>query len=314
MPEAGPPEATVVIPTRNRWPLLQGALRSALGQEGVTVEVIVVDDGSDDGSADHLARLPDPRLRVLLNDRRRGPSAARNRGLAEARGRWVAFLDDDDVWSPANLRAQIDAAEAKGAGFSYARMVLLDGRRRHLEVLPLVPPESLRGQLRRLNAIGAPSGVVVRTDVARAVGGFDEELSMFADWDLWLRLSDRESAAACPEVLVGYTQHGTNMSMVESDSAGPEYRYLVAKHAGGAGTDAFGARVQAEWIAMEHRRAGRRGSAALIYLRHGVAERRPRDLVRAAVVLLGERVMQLARRVRSRVLLGEPPWLRGFRE
>jgi glycosyltransferase involved in cell wall biosynthesis len=90
-----------VIPTRDRWPIFRAhALRSALAQEDVSLEVVVIDDGSTTPPPG----ISDRRVRVLRNPVSRGVAEARNRGVADARAPWVAFLDDDDVWSPRKLR------------------------------------------------------------------------------------------------------------------------------------------------------------------------------------------------------------------
>src|SRR5688572_3616095 len=107
------PDVSVVIPTRNRWELLStGALPSALAQEGVEVEVHVIDEGSSDATSQELERLNEPRVHVIRHDRPHGVAQARNAGIAAARGQWVAFLDDDDIWAPQKLRRQIDTADA----------------------------------------------------------------------------------------------------------------------------------------------------------------------------------------------------------
>ncbi|HWC32537.1 MAG TPA: glycosyltransferase family 2 protein, partial [Actinomycetota bacterium] len=122
-----PPEVTVVIPTRDRWSLLAtAALPAALVQEDVDLEVVVVDDGSRDETPERLAELTDPRLRVIRNLEPLGVAQARNAGIAAARGRWLAFLDDDDLWSPRKLRTQLDAARAAGASFVYAGVINVD--------------------------------------------------------------------------------------------------------------------------------------------------------------------------------------------
>ena len=107
----GDPAVSVVIPTRDRWPLLATTLASALGQDGVALEVVVVDDGSAT-AAPVVPPFDDPRVRIARNDRSLGVAGARNRGIEAARGEWIAFLDDDDVWAPAKLRRQLDAATA----------------------------------------------------------------------------------------------------------------------------------------------------------------------------------------------------------
>ena len=118
-PDAAPPTVTVVIPTHNRKELLRYALMSALRQEGVALEVIVVDDGSSDGTAEMLAALTDRRVRVVHHETAQGVSAARNRGIEEARGEWIAFLDDDDLWAPDKLRLQLESATKSGRRWVY---------------------------------------------------------------------------------------------------------------------------------------------------------------------------------------------------
>ena len=94
------PEVSVIIPTRNRWPLLSThALPSALAQKDVELEVVVVvDAASDDDTAELVEALDDPRVRVVLDETQRRLPGARNVGAGVARGTWLAFLDDDDIW------------------------------------------------------------------------------------------------------------------------------------------------------------------------------------------------------------------------
>ena len=99
----GTPEVSVVVPTHNRSGLLAQTLHSVLWQRGVDLEVLVVDDGSADDTAEMVAGLADPRIRLLRHDHPQGVSAARNRGVAAASGRWLAFCDDDDLWAPDKL-------------------------------------------------------------------------------------------------------------------------------------------------------------------------------------------------------------------
>jgi glycosyltransferase involved in cell wall biosynthesis len=96
-----------VIPTRGRPELVQRAVRSALGQTVADLEVVVVIDGEDPATHAALAEVVDPRLRLLTNPVSLGGSGARNRGVREARGEWVAFLDDDDEWLPAKMERQL---------------------------------------------------------------------------------------------------------------------------------------------------------------------------------------------------------------
>src|SRR5215218_11160313 len=99
---------SVVIPTRNRWHLLPRALGSALRQEALNVEVVVVDDGSDPG-ASSIPQLDDERVKLIRHEKQKGVAAARNSGIRVASAKWVAFLDDDDLWAPHRLRLILDA-------------------------------------------------------------------------------------------------------------------------------------------------------------------------------------------------------------
>src|SRR3954470_18108452 len=100
------------MPTRDRWVLATLAIECVLAQEGVELELIVVDDGS---AGEALRPVEDPRVRVLRSERSQGVARARHRGLRAAAPPWVAFLDDDDLWSPEHLRLTLAAAAAEGA-------------------------------------------------------------------------------------------------------------------------------------------------------------------------------------------------------
>ena len=159
----------VVIPTRNRWPLLRTALAGALAQRGVNVHVVVVDDGSSDGTSALLAALDEPRLTVLRQDEGQGVAVARNRGLAEVSAPWVAFLDDDDVWAPGHLAAMLDAVHAADAcsrriGLVYSGHVEVDWARRVIGISRAVPVAGVPEHLDRFNLIGGPSRVLLRTE------------------------------------------------------------------------------------------------------------------------------------------------------
>ena len=165
------PEATVIIPTRNRWRRLWMALGGALHQEDVDVEIIVIDEGSSDETPERLAALNDRRVRVFQHEEARGVAQARNRGIAEARGEWIAFLDDDDVWSPHKLRTVLDVASPRRACFTYSGAVHLDDGMRTVWVDPAPDPDRFPDRILESNVV--PSGcsnVVCRTDLVRGWG------------------------------------------------------------------------------------------------------------------------------------------------
>src|SRR5262245_31802290 len=117
------PEVSVVIPTRNRLRLLTLALASVLDQRDVRLEVIVIDEASTDDVAAAIASLGDSRVRLVRHAPAQGMGAARNRGIAEAAGDWIAFLDDDDVWAPDKLALQLEALRTSGREWAYTGAV-----------------------------------------------------------------------------------------------------------------------------------------------------------------------------------------------
>ena len=261
MPETQP-DVSVVIPTRSRWHLLStAALPSALEQEDVAIEVIVVDDGSQDETPLRLDELDDPRLVVIRHETSRGVAVARNAGIAAARGRWVSFLDDDDLWAPRKLRAQVDSAEAAGAVSSHTRpAVASTPLRRFLFAVPPPDPATVTKALLRWNVIWCGcSNVLARADVVRALGGFDERLVQLADWDLWIRLALAGGAAATTEVLVGYVMHDESMLLTDRREVFPEMDYLVEKH-GDAAREHGVELDQALFTALGRARAPPRGA------------------------------------------------------
>jgi glycosyltransferase involved in cell wall biosynthesis len=306
------PEVTVVIPTRNRWDLLsRSGLPAALMQKDVDLEVIVVDDGSTDETPGRLAALEDPRVRVIRQDQGQGVASARNRGVAEARSEWVAFLDDDDLWSPDKLRRQLDLATEASAGFVYGPAVVVDDRRNVLKLLASPKPTELAGGLTRENILPAgQSNVMARTDVVRRLGGFDEHLSLVADWDMWIRLANAEQAVASPDVLVGYVLHAEAMHASLSESAGAqEFAYLTSKHHFDRAESRTAELLTARWVASVHRRAGRRPRAAREYLRSAVAHRSAGMLVRGIAILFGEWAMRLGPGYTAARGMSRPGWL-----
>jgi glycosyltransferase involved in cell wall biosynthesis len=290
-------EVAVVIPTRDRWPLMRMALASALAQEDVDARVVVVDDGSIDETADELGAIDDGRVRVLRHDRPEGVSSARNLGLAHVAAPWVAFLDDDDVWGPGYLAAMLHAAEASDldrerVGLVYSGHLTVDRERQVTGVSQAPPAEDVRSGMDRFNFVGCPSRVVLRTDVVREVGGFDVRLSVIADWDLWVRVVAKRDVVRCPDLLVGYMRHPGNMHL-DADGFLDELAVMQSKHGWDRGL-ALPGDILPAYVASAYRASGRRLSAARWYLRAFRVQRTPRDLGRAVGVLFGERIIGLS--------------------
>jgi glycosyltransferase involved in cell wall biosynthesis len=279
------PRVSVVIPTRNRRALLTRTLASVLAQEGVEVAVVVVDEASTDGTAEYLASL-DGRVSVVRHEQPRGVAAARNAGLERAQDEWVAFVDDDDVWAPGKLSAQLEALVGRPRSeWSCAGAVVVDAELRMVGAEAVPTTEELIERLLAYNAIpGGGSGVMARAEILRGLGGFDPALSVVADWDLWIRLALRSEPAAVDRPLVGYLRHEDSMSR-NLEAIRLELEHVAAKHAAARaelGLD-FAWERWLMWAAAMHRRAGRRRDPAAIYARLALQRRRPLLLAKAAL-------------------------------
>lgn len=181
----GPLFVSVIVPTYQRRDLVLHAVASVLAQTQRHLELIVVDDGSTDGTGVTLAGL-DERLRYLWQENR-GVSAARNAGIREARGSVVAFLDSDNRWLPDHLEVVLGALarHPQAVLASTCPDFLLSGRERPEEAALVEPlPQALVG-----NTVGFLSCVAVRRDALLTAGGFDERLMVAEDNDLWTRLA-----------------------------------------------------------------------------------------------------------------------------
>ena len=139
---------------------------------------------------------------------------ARNRGIEAASGTWIAFVDDDDLWAPDKLAAQLAAVTASpGTCWSYTGEIALDVDLNLVKVIPPPSSEEVARLAPQYNPVpGGGSSVLVLAKSIREVGGFDEDFSIVADWDLWLRLSQRWPAAVVSRPLVGYVRHAGGMS------------------------------------------------------------------------------------------------------
>ncbi|MCX7380200.1 MAG: glycosyltransferase family 2 protein [Alphaproteobacteria bacterium] len=215
------PIVSVVTPSRNALAWLPAAIAS-IGDDP-RVEILVVDDGSTDGTAAWLAETAarDPRLRILQGPGT-GPSRARNLAITAARGTYCAFLDADDTWAPGKLDRQLALHAAHpeiGFSFTDYRHVTVEGEDRgpcfdfwprfharhghRSEAFVLDRPLAA---LFAENVVGC-STVMARTDLLRAAGGFCADMPSSEDWDLWLGLSIRAPVGVVPGIQADYLMH-----------------------------------------------------------------------------------------------------------
>lgn len=291
------PDISVVIPTHNRVDLLSTTLRTALWQRDVTLEVIVVDDGSAESAASSVERLRAPRVRLVRNDSPQGVSVARNRGAAEARAPWLAFCDDDDLWAPDKLARQLAAARDHGRLWAYGGAVHVSLDLRVLSAKLPPAPERLVGALPAWSLMpGGSSNVIVRADTFQAAGGWDASLINLADWDLWARLARQGEPACVKRPLVGYRIHGGNAS-ADTALILREARVLDGRY--GAKLDYGQLHHYLAWVYL---RAGRRRPAAGHLLKaaaRGQGRAVARTVTGLATRRLSHRLPELAPRPKS---------------
>jgi glycosyltransferase involved in cell wall biosynthesis len=199
------PEISVIIPTHNRRAMLREALASVVAQRGANFEVIVVDDGSTDGTWQDLSGydLSTQRDNIrAVRTERRGPAAARNRGIAMARGRLIAFLDSDDLWMPEKLARQSlfmrnnpDCAISQTGETWLREGTRINPGRRHRKRPGDIFTDALR------TCLISPSATILRCGLLDEVGGFDEDMAACEDYDLWLRILVRHEVGLLDEPL-----------------------------------------------------------------------------------------------------------------
>lgn len=215
------PTVSVIIPTFNRARAVRAAVNSVLGQTFTDYELIVVDDGSDDETLQALA--PYSRRFRLIRQDNRGVSAARNAGIAEAKGSLIAFLDSDDLWLPHKLKAQTDFFAANPAAMwqQTAEIWIRNGvrvnpKRRHAKQAGQIFQASLE------LCLISPSAVMLRRELLAEFGGFDECLPACEDYDLWLRILTKYPVYLDPAY--GIIKHGGHADQLSRNPALDVYR------------------------------------------------------------------------------------------
>ncbi len=189
------------------------AVESVMRQTLSDWELIVVDDGSTDGTGAVLAGIIDARVLVLRQERG-GPSAARNRALAVARGEFVAPIDADDIWLPRKLELQVAAMERvadAAVAYGWTDFVDEDLRPLHGDGRAVFEGRVLEELLRK-NFVACGSNTLMRRTAVMDLGGFDETLQAAEDWELHTRLAARYSFAVVPEVVVWYRRSPQSLS------------------------------------------------------------------------------------------------------
>jgi glycosyltransferase involved in cell wall biosynthesis len=224
---------SVVIPTHNRKDFIGETVDSVLAQTYTDLEVIVVDDGSTDGTGDYMRSryADDARVRYIWQENAER-SAARNRGIDEARGEFVAFLDSDDLWLPKKLELQMQVMEARPKVVMVlcwtSNIGLVEGQ----SVFTLLPEkedcetEGFHQRLVALNRIISATPVI-RKSIFEQCGKFclDDKVICFEDWELWIRVACFGKVDTVPRILAIRRHHPGN---TEKPIAPPDYRVIAS--------------------------------------------------------------------------------------
>jgi len=218
------------MPTYNRAWIIKRAIDSILAQSCKDWELIVIDDGSEDNTAHIVASYSDARIHYLKLDQNAGAGAARNRGLSQARGDIIAYLDSDNVWHPNYLEVMLsELTDEYLMAYSGQNLLLVGGTRDQPKILgrktrtPAYNPDRLLyGNFIDINI------AVHRASVIKEIGGFDESLKSLGDWDLFVRISVKHpfKIKYVDQVLGDYYFYLKAVSETITGAAGSEERTI----------------------------------------------------------------------------------------
>lgn len=222
---------SVVMATYNKGPFLQEAIDSIVSQTFTDWELLIVDDGSTDQTSAILARCSDPRIRVLTQPTNVGRSRARNIGLAEARGRYIAICDSDDVARPARLATHVSFLDA------HPEIALVSGYMRAFsqagETIMMFPlePAAIRRRFERGKMGVAHGASMFRRECFDRLGGYLTDLDYAEDFELFRRFSGQYAFQTLPEVLLDYRHELGAASIRQFAADGRAHRYALYRSA-----------------------------------------------------------------------------------
>ncbi|MCA9394953.1 MAG: glycosyltransferase [Candidatus Omnitrophica bacterium] len=212
------PLVSVVMPTYNHAHFIKEAIDSVLGQTYNNLELIIVDNYSEDETREVIEGYTDDRIRYMQFRNNGIIAASRNRGIEQAQGDYVAFIDSDDAWLPEKIRLQVDVMQSdtrRGISFGKFKVISPDAVETGKIMGPKDPhmPAGVYARLIKANFI-VSSSTLVRKKALNDVGHFDEspELRCSEDFDLWLRILRKYRPAFVDEIVGVYRMHATNQS------------------------------------------------------------------------------------------------------
>lgn len=235
------PLVSVYIPTRNRSALLRRAIDSVLAQTYPEIEVLICDEASTDDTAevvaDYARRYPG-KFTYLRNETPQGACRARNRCIEQAIGTYVTGLDDDDLFHPQRIECLVDLYRRHSPSFACSRFKYFQDP---AQIEPLRARRYSEAELARADKLTLASllyanlaGNQVLTELSRMreLGGFDESMPSWQDYDMWIRLADRYGTAVCTRQLLSFVDDDRSRARIRNSSRRAEgSERFIAKHA-----------------------------------------------------------------------------------
>ena len=227
---------SAIITTHNRSPeTILRAVNSVLSQTYENIELIVVDDSTSDYSqrqdVENAVRDVSERVLYIKHPTSRGANVARNTGLSHAKGYYVAFLDDDDEWSPNKIEEQLKGFTDKSIALVYCGTVIIDDKenKRHLSN-DYFNKGNVYYELLKKNFIGSTSNPLIKRECINRVGRFDIDLESAQDYDLWLRLARQYPVSYIEKPLLNYHIHDNERISTNLDNQISGKEYINAKY------------------------------------------------------------------------------------
>lgn len=207
----GGPLVTAMMPTSNSMPYIQLSVESVLEQTYPNVELVAVDNCSDDGTVDYLRGIEEGNDNVIVHVEESGLSEARNKMAELASGDYYGFIDSDDIWLPQKTETQLAAFE-DGVDWTFTGRVVRNRAGVDVKLDRPTTEDVASVDWYSSNPISAPSSVMVTADRFHEIGGFDESFPSVEDYELYFRLRDGINFKAIPDPLVVYRLHASQMS------------------------------------------------------------------------------------------------------
>ncbi len=220
---------SVLIPTFNRASVIERAVNSVLNQTVQDLECLVIDDNSTDETVAILARIDDPRLKVISHDKNGGVSKARNTGFQHSSGPWIALLDSDDEWLPNRLELQLELAKI------HPQLPLIhgeevwvrNGKRVNLPKNYKKSGGAIFNKCLHLCLI-SPSATLMKRDLYEEMNGFREDYPVCEDYELWLRITAKYKVGFVEEPIV--IKYGGHEDQLSSRYKAMDYWRVLAMH------------------------------------------------------------------------------------